>query len=274
MKRRQQYFLLTGIGLLTVVVLALLVSSDFIFSPAITVIGSDLNKASSNQVTVTTRTDLGDPAWMADFPYNIGKWHGRDYDTADTKEALGADTLLLRGYDPANFSQPLFLTIVQSKTDSSFHAPDYCYPFQGYKIQENTSENLSVTSTTWANNHSSLIIPMNKLVVTRNSSNGEIVERRVVLFFYIKGNQFYSDMLTMIEVQALCPIQGSYQGALDEEKDFIKQISPLLFQPGKETGQPLVVSLTKKGPGGYAAIALMLVIPVGIAAFPFVKRRK
>jgi hypothetical protein len=252
MKKRRQYFLLTGIGLFTVVVLVLLVSSDFIFSPAVTVIGSDLNKASSNQVTVTTKTDLGDPAVMAAFPYDIGKWHGSDYDTAGVAKQLGATVMLMRGYDPETFSQPMVLTIVQSKSNSSFHAPDYCFPVQGYTIQENTRENLDVTDAAWTKGPSTLTLPLNKLVLTKNNKSGQISERIVVLYFYIKGNQFYSDMITMIEVQALGPRQGSYQGTLDEEKDFIGLISPLLFQPGKETGRPLISNMAQKGPAATA----------------------
>jgi hypothetical protein len=273
MNRQKQLLVFSGIGLLTIVLLILLASPDMIFSPTITVIGSDLNKSSTNQVSVTTLTDLGDPAQMAAFPYDIGKWHGRDYDTTAVAKALGANVVLLRGYDPDTFTQPLFLTIVQSKADSSFHAPDYCFNSQGYKIQENTKESVVVTNPDWSRNQSTIEIPLNKLIVTRDSPDGKIIERSVVLYFYVKGNQFYSDMITMVEMQGLAPIQGSYEGTLNEEKEFISQITPLLFQPGKDSGQPLFTTLGEKGGGGYAVIALMLIIPVALIVFPFLRRR-
>jgi hypothetical protein len=275
MNKRPQYMVFIGIGLLAIASLILLISPDMIFSPTVTVIGSNLNRASRNEVAVTTKTDLS-PEGIAAFPYDIGKWHGMDYDTTATQKALGASVMLLRGYDPETFTQPLFLTIVQSKSDSSFHAPDYCFPSQGYEIQENTTETLLINNTTWAKDNSTVEMPLSKLVVTKNSREGEIIERRVVLFFYVKANQFYNDTITMVEVQGLAPIQGSYEGTLNEEKAFFSQIAPIMFQFEPTTDsewQPLIKILGDRGIGGYLVIAVMLLIPVGLMLYPGIRRR-
>jgi hypothetical protein len=230
--RRSQYIVLAGIGLLAIAVLVLLVSPALIFSPTVTVIGANLNKSTTDQVTVTTKTDFSDETQMKAFPLDIGTWHGQEYDTTATAKLLNAPVLLVRGYVPETFAQPLFLTIVQSKTNSSFHAPDYCYKFQGYDIQENAVEYLTIADKSWTIVPNSLTLPLNKLIVTKNSSSGEIFERRAVLSFYVKGNQYYSDEITMVQVQALVPLTGSYEGTLIQEKGFISMVFPLMFQPG------------------------------------------
>jgi hypothetical protein len=275
MNRRRQYLVSIGIGILTLVVLVLLISPSYIFSPMITVIGGDLNKSSPSQVSVATKMELSDPNQVQAFPKDIGKWHGTDYDTTYTTKALNANVVMLREYDPDTFTQPLFLTIVQSKTNSSFHSLDkYCLVDQGFKIQENTKDSLLVTNPTWSTGRSDVILPLNRLVVTRNSKTGEIVERSVVLFFYVKGNQFYNDMITMIEVQGLAPVTGSYEDTLQEEKLFLNQVVPLLFQPSYQGNwDPFFNTLAQKGFGGYLAIALMLMLPLGIIMYPFIKRK-
>ncbi len=275
MNKKPQYRVLIGIGILTIVVLVLVFSPEFIFSPTVTVIGSDMNKSSSHEASVTTKTDLSNPEQMAAFPKDIGQWHGRDYDTASVTQQLGANIVLMRGYDPETFAQPLFLTIVQSRSDSSFHSPDiYCYPSQGYVIQENAKEDFLVTNATWPRDHSSISLPLNKLVVAKNTKDGQIFERRVVLFFYMKGNQFYSDMITMVETQALVPLQGSYEGTLKEEKLFLSEIAPFLFQPAVSSEwNPLIKTLIDQRPGGYLIIAVLFLVPLAVIFSPRLRRK-
>jgi hypothetical protein len=275
MDHGRQYWVLAGIGLLTIAVIVLLVSPGMVFSPMVTVIGSDLNQSSSDQVSVTTTADLGSPEQMAAFPRDIGKWHGEDYDAEATARQLGARAVLIREYKPKTFSQPLYLTIVQSESSSSFHELDkYCYPDQGYDIEENSKDLLVVDNPTWTEGKSSIIIPLKKLVVTKDNSNGDIIERSVAIFFYIKGNQYYSDLVTMIEVQGLAPVSGPYDDTLNEEKSFMTQIVPLLFQPANGSEwNPLVLSLADKGIIGYTGIGVILLIPLAVIAYPFIRKR-
>jgi hypothetical protein len=223
---------------------------------------------------VTTRTDFSDEAQMKAFPMDIGKWHGTDYDTTSTAQVLNAPVVLLRGYDPETFTQPIFLTIVQSKTSTSFHKPEVCFNDQGYKIQEDATETLTITDPEWTKHPSGLTIPLNKMIITRSATDGDIFERRVVLFFYVKGNQLYSDAITMIQVQGLIPLTGSYAGTLNEEKTFLAQIFPLMFQPGSGVdSRPVIVSLAQRGVIGYLGIFFILLVPVVVIAFPFLRRK-
>lgn len=267
--------ILTGIGILIIVVLILVSSPSAFFSPMVTVIGNDLNKGGKNEVSVVTKTDFSDPEQVNALPYQIGKWHGKDYDSKDVTEFLKANVVLLRGYDPETFTQPLFLTIVQSKTDASFHGPAFCFKSQGYLIQEEAADFLSIDDPTWVKDTSKMSMPLDRLVVTRNDKDGQIFERRLVLYFYIKGNQFNSDEVSMIQVQGLVPLQGAYNSTLDEEKSFLSQVIPLMFKPGDSGSQwhPLFMTLTEIGVGGYVALIVLLLIPLTLIVYPLIRRR-
>jgi len=274
MNKRSQYTVLTGIGLLAIALLVLLVSPSMIFSPTVTVIGSNLNKSTTDQVTVTTKADFSSEAQMKTFPLDIGTWHGAEYDTTATAKALNAPVLLMRSYVPETLSQPLYLVVVQSKTNSSFHAPDYCYKFQGYELQENVVEYLTITDKSWTTGPNSMTLPMNKLIATKAGKSGAIYERRLVLSFYVKGNQYYSDEITMVQVQALVPLKGSYDGTLTQAKAFITEFFPMMFQPGSSVeSKAVITTLAEKGAIGYAGIGFILLVPVAVIAYPFLRRK-
>jgi hypothetical protein len=247
-----------------------------IFSPTVTVIGTNLNKATSNQISVSTKADLNSER-MIDIPKRIGKWQGVDYDATDTLQALGANFVLMRGYEPDTFTQPLFLSVVQSKTDSSFHGPEACFTDQGYQIQESGSDSFTVSNQEWSRENASITIPCNRLILVKKNSENKIYERSVVLYFYVKGNQFYSDDITMFEMQGLCPIAGSYDGTLIEEKNFLSQIVPLIFSPSNGTAdenmKPLFITLTENGFRGYVCIILALLIPLCLIIYPLIRYR-
>ena len=274
MNKRSQYIVLSGIGLLAVALLVLLVSTSMVFSPTVTVIGSNLNKSTTDQVTVTTKADFSGEDQMKAFPLDIGTWHGAEYDTTATAKTLNAPVLLMRSYIPETLSQPLYLVVVQSKTNSSFHPPDYCYKAQGYQIQENAVEYLTVTDKSWTTGPNSITLPMNKLVATKAGSSGVTYERRLVLSFYVKGNQYYSDEITMVQVQALVPLKGSYDGTLTQAKGFMTEFFPMMFQPGSSVeSKAVITTLAEKGAIGYAGIGFILLVPVAVIAYPFLRRK-
>ena len=273
--RGQGWANVVGIAIFIIVVLLLLTSPNILFSPLVTFIDTELYHSSSNEISVRTKTDFGSPEHMAAFPREIGKWEGHDYDTTKYVEQLGADIMLLRGYEPTTFTQPVFLLILQAKTESSFHPPKVCIRAQGHEIQEEGVEKVLVTDTTWAKESSSISIPLKKLVTIKKSQDGKITERRVVLFCYVKGNQFYTDTITMIQVEALAPLEGSYEGSLNEEKDLVSQAIPLMFEPsGGSTWYPIFMVLIEWGIAGYLVIAFMLLVPTMIILYPRIRRGK
>jgi hypothetical protein len=264
-----------GIAILITVVLLLMTSRDVLFSPVTTFIDTELYRSSGNEASVRTKMDFGSQEHMAAFPRGLGKWVGYDYDTTKYVELLGADIMLLRGYEPSTFTQPLFFLILQANTESSFHPPKVCIRAQGHEIQEEGDEKVVVTDATWVKGSSSTSIPLKKLVTTKNSKDGRVMERRVVLFCYVKGNQFYTDTITMLQIEALAPISGSYEDTLNEEKSFLIQAMPLMFEPsGKSQWHPLVMWLIERGIAGYLVIAFLLLVPIMVICYPRIRWRK
>ncbi len=109
LKQRKRNIVILGAIILIIVVIILLVSPALFLSPTVTFIDTELNKASQNRVPVQTRTDFGSSETVASFPYQFGKWQGSDYDVTKYVELLGANLILLRGYMPNTFTQPVFI---------------------------------------------------------------------------------------------------------------------------------------------------------------------
>lgn len=268
----RRYSLLLGLLTLVLVIVLLLSTPGFVFSTGVTFIDSELHRSSGDEAYVRTKMDFGSSEHVSTFPMEIGDWKGYDYDTTGIGENLGADVILLRAYERPGLYQPIFFLIMQAETESSFHPPPICYPALGYHIQDEGKEQVVVTDTSWTEAPSSITIPLKKLVVFKESG-GEVTERLVVLYCYVKGNQLTSNTITMIRVEALAPIEGSYEGILNVEKDFAALTIPYMFEPTEEgEWNPLVIRLAELGIGGYFAIALLLFVPLAIIAHSWTMR--
>ena len=271
----KHYSLLLGLILLFCVVIILLSIPSTVFSHGVKFIDTDLNQSSGKEAYITTKVNFGSQEQMSAFPLQIGEWQGWDYDTTDIKAELGADVVVLRGYSLPQLNQLVFLTLMQAPTDSSFHPPHACYVAQGFQIQEEQKDEVAVPQTSWAEGSSgSISVPFNRIVVFKES-NGNITERRVALYCYVKGNQFTSDTITMIKVEAFAPISGSYDSILNVEKDFIAQAIPYMFSPSQvPEWNPPGRQLAERGTLGYLAIAVLLIIPIAIMAMPRILFRR
>ncbi|MCP4612787.1 MAG: exosortase-associated EpsI family protein [Planctomycetes bacterium] len=267
----KQYSLVLGMSILIGVIALLFASSDLMFSSGATFIDTGLHSTSGDEVYIETKVDFGNQAYVAAFPLEFEEWSGYDEDTTEWAERLGADVALLRGYTAPGMYQPIFFLIMQAKTESSFHSPEICYPAQGYSIQEKADEAVLITDVSWTNDISSLSIPIEKLVVIKELDGGG-TDRRVVLYFYVKGNQFTSDTITMIRMEASAPANGSYESILNQEKEFLAQAIPYMFGPGEEEEwNPIVLEMAGWGVGGYVIIVFLLCIPVAIFVYPMTR---
>ena len=270
----KRYAVLIGIFFLTCIVILLFSTPSVMFSSGVSFVDTELYRSSGNETYVTTKMDFGDNELVASFPSEMGEWEGYDYDSTGAAEQLGADVMLMRGYTYAGLYQPIFFLIMQARTESSFHPPTVCYPSQGYEIEEESSEQVLVTDIDWVGqqNTADISIPVKKLVVYKESK-GNVTERRVVFYWYVKSNQFTSDTITMIRVSALAPIQGSYEGILDVMKSFTSDAFPHMFEvEDQENGQTLAARLTDFGIPGYLAIAFAICAPLSIIVYPGIRR--
>lgn len=270
----KQYSLIIGLSILIVVLALLFSSSDLIFSSSVTFIDSDLLDTSGTEVNVKTKMDLGNEEYMASFPLQMGGWVGYEMDTAEWEEKLGADVSILRGYTAPGWYKPVNFLILQSDSEYGFHPPRLCYPAHGYTIQEDGHEQVMIMHPDWTKENSNISIPMEKLVLVKES-DGSVTERLIVLTFYFRGNQFTTDTITMIRVEADAPNEGSYEAVLNVEKDLIIEAIPLMFDPDEQDEwNPIVAELASWGIGGYFVIIALMSIPLGIIIYPKIRYKQ
>jgi hypothetical protein len=267
----RKYSLILGISILILVFVILFSSSDMFFASGVTFIDIDLYKSSGDETYVRTKVDFGSLEYMNQFPLKIGDWYGKSYDSEELKELLGADTVVQLGYvAPGNF-QPIFLSIVQARTNASFHQPKVCYSALGYDVEEEGKEHILIQDASWTQEHSDITLPMKKLVVVKES-DGIVRDRRVSLFFYVKGNQFTTDTITMIRYEAVAPLKGSYEHILNMEKKLAADTIPYMFEPSDdEDWEPIVLEIAGWGVLGYLVIVFVLSVPLAIIVFPRTK---
>ena len=267
----EEYFTIIGLLTSTFVLVILLSTPSMIFAESITVIDTGHARASGDAMPVRTKMDFGSNEYMNKFPAEIGHWKGSDYDTANLAARLGADVMLMRAYTSPESYQPIFFLIVQSDNRSSFHPPPVCYPALGYTIEEEGREKVSMQNVSWVEepvygkNKENASISVKKLVVVKEP-NGKTTERRVVLYFYINRG-FTSNTITMIRVSALAPLYGSYEGVLEQEKEFLSEAFPHMFE-FKKKEKLIIYRLMDSGLSGWATIIMLFMIPILIICYP------
>jgi hypothetical protein len=270
----RQYSLPIGLLCLALILVLLLSSPQSMFSQQVSFIDTEIDQASGSAVTVRTKMDFGDSRHVRAFPMEIDEWDGFDYDTAATEELLGADVILLRAYHKPSLNQPLFLTIMQAETETSFHPPTVCFPAQGYKVAEEGKDTILVSNADWAEKGAPKEVPVRKLVAFKEE-DGVVTERRVVIYYYVKGNPIVSHTITMIQVSALAPTVGPYDEILGEVKGFAALTLPYMFDPyADKDGDILLLQIIHWGPGGYLILILMLLAPLAIMFYPPISRAR
>lgn len=258
-----------GLILLLVIVVLVSVPSD-ILSQQATFIATELQYAAENETRVQTRIDLGDAEHMEAFPMRFGDWLGLDFSPSGLEETLGADVILLRTYLNTGYYQPVHLAVVQGKEPSSFHPPPICYRAVGWDIEEEEVEEVPVSDVTWTSASEPISISAKKLVASKGS-NGEVEEREVALYYYVKGRLF-EDTVTMIQVSATVPIEGSYDEVLQAMKGFMGETVPYMFEHGDEEEREMLAIHLARSWGGIVLMAVLVLIPVGIMIYPRIRR--
>jgi len=220
--------------------------------------------------------DFGDNERIREFPMNIGDWQGRDFPVDPWKEQLGADVALMRGYRKPGTRQEIWFLAMQSKSRSSFHPPEVCYPALGFAIQEEGYEIVPGEKADWIEeplypkfSESQATVRLKKMVVAKEIT-GSLEEQRLVLYFYVKHGSIgaMSDVITMIRISAIIPrSDDSYEQTLELEKELLLEFIPVMFEPA-EKEDIIIVQLAEKGAGGIFLIMLGFAIPAGIILYP------
>lgn len=283
----EEYSRFIGLISLVFVIIILFSSPSLLLGKSITTIDTELSHASGDATPVRARMDFGSNEHMRAFPHLISNWNGADYNTTRVAESLGADVMLSRTYINPKFYQSVYFLIVQSENRSSFHPPIVCYPALGYKIEGEGKERIAVHDVSWVEKPLFTVpesrkeefsgfngtISVKRLVVTKESG-GRVTERRVVLYFYVKGNPLASaasDTVTMVRASALVPLGASYDEILDMTKEFMGESVPHLFEFRPE-GDIIIVSLVKLGIVGWFLTVVLLGLPLLVILYPKLRK--
>ena len=280
----EKYSKIIGLFLLSMAIIALFSSPSTVFNRGITAVGTELSRATENEMPVQTKMDFGNNEHILAFPKRIGDWNSSDYDTAHVAESLGADVMLMRVYSHPKLYQHVSFLIIQSDNRSSFHPPIVCYPALGYTIEEEGIEDVFVQNASWVSKpvfpslesrkedlgYFNGTISVKKLIVVKESKDGNTAERRVVLYFYVKESPFTSNTITMIRVSALAPLEGSYERILDVTKEFMGITFPCMFEMRME--EPLIIFTLFSSLAGKMLICLSVLLPLLIMFYPQIRR--
>ncbi|MFC1937113.1 exosortase-associated EpsI family protein [Chloroflexota bacterium] len=286
----REYRLLIGLGLLVLLLVLMFTAPEDIFGGSrYAYISTELIRPfEEDRLFMVVGKEQSDREQLNNFPRQVGDWNGINSLTSKTevqlKEALGTDVVLLREYNQDRLVQPLFLLLVYGSLHSSFHAPSFCYPTLGYKIEDRGFDEVAIQYSKWYSpgmpklgevtdesqkgTQANAYISVNKLIVYKER-DGEITERRAVLYFYLQENQLASGNVNMVRVSAMIPSSGPYDITLNSMKGFMGQVIPLITEPHMgEANETLISKLKGWGKGGYFLISVLFSIPLSIIFYP------
>lgn len=258
-----------GLVLLLVVVVLVSVPNDILAMQA-TFIGTEIQYASGSETPVKTNMEIGDAEHLASFPKEFGDWLGLDREKWKLEDVVGADVLLVRTYINTAYYQVIHFVVVQGKEPSSFHPPPVCYRAGGWAVEEESTEEVLVPDVSWSAAAEPVSITAKRLVAVK-TSDGEVQEREIALYFYVKGRMF-EDTVTMVQAFAEVETEGSDDDVLRELKGFVGEVVPLMFDPDDEYDDTTLGVHLARSWGGRALMGALVLIPLGIMIVPRVRR--
>ncbi|MBN2187012.1 MAG: exosortase-associated EpsI family protein [Dehalococcoidia bacterium] len=279
MKPRVGYLTIVGIFLLATSITFMCSRSELLFSESVSFISTELSEAPRHETFVWSKMGLKTNEAITDFPTKLGEWEGYDWDkrkAADLRETLGANVSLMRDYYRPGLYTPIFFLIVQAKESTTLHPPNVCYKALGYHVDE-FKDVIQIAGASQDGTYDNVLtggtVPIKKLVVSK-TSEGQVVERRVALYCYLRGGQFTPDTINLIRISAIVPVEGSYDGILEEIKHFAGLAIPQLFEFRQEEESPiLIVKLAGWGARGGLLIFLAFAIPVALIIYPILRKK-
>ena len=281
---RQTYRITIGMLLLMYILAVLFSTPGMISAGGVSLVASEIQHSAGNEIFVRTKLDFAHSETMADFPQCIGEWHSISYDWSRFKESLGAELLLSRAYRHPDYSNPVFFLIIQGKNTSTFHPPIVCYPALGYEIVEEGVEQVPIANASWAagpwrsEREGSVfkgVMDAKKLVVVRRSGDGEITERRLALYYYVKDERMAMlNEITIIRLSAVVPLTGSYQEELEQVKKLASDTFPEMFEVKPKERMIAENIIIEHGALGFLVIAVVVSVPIIFILLPFISKKK
>ena len=274
-----------GIVFFVLLIIIMASNTTSILTSGVSMIDTEINRSNWNSGTfVRTKMDFGKNEHIEAFPDQIAEWEMRqDYDWPQIKEALGVDTLFVRAYEKDGFYQPLFFLVAQSKDLTSFHPPPVCYRALGYEIDDESVIYFPVTDRTWAAQHWRSIkegnifagdLSAKRLIVSRRDAEGNILERRALIYYFVRDSGLTSNTITMIEVSTIIPGDSDYNSNIDMLRKWIGDATPEMFVPRQSKDELLGAKWTNShGIVGWITIIMALSMPLAVVFWPVIKPR-
>ncbi len=265
----KQYHWVFGLLILAVITTLMVGTPSMFVGRSTAFIYSNLSDPTANQTYVRTKMDFGSNEVIQQFPFTVGDWTGSDYEVNSWKDQLGADVAIMRGYRKPG-TQEIWFLAMQSKSRSSFHPPEVCYPAMGWELSEEGYVAIPGEDASWIKpalypkfSKAEAQVQLKKLLVTKDN------QRRLVLYFYVKHAELgsTSDIVTMIRISAVAPRIGSYENLLTTQKELLMEFIPYMFDPG-EKEDIIIVKLAKMGFGGVLLAICSFAVPLGILFYP------
>jgi len=290
---------ISGIVLLALVVAVSFITPESLLSTEVNFIYSDLRRPAEDNTEIQTKLDPGNTEAMEKLPERIEDWRDINmlisgYEVSALEDALNADIIIVRGYlknEP--FSLPVKLLTLQSKSRESFHPPEVCYPAMGYKILEESYEEIVIPLEKWAHIEIKVenlemfstgkrdynnVIRVKKLVIAKDDERG-INRKNVILYFYLGNSSAFIHLtnITMVRASIDVLVSGSVDESTEMAKSFMQEAIPLMFGPREGGDRVIIDELFHSGAGGIALGVFMYLIPLSIIFYPeirMVTRRK
>lgn len=279
MKWRTGHTTIIGLFLLAIAIVLFCSDPDLIFSEGVSFIDTELEGESGHETYTWSKVGFKHNEELLNFPEKIGEWEGYGSDekqVAGVREYLGARVYLERTYYKIDSFNPIFFLIVQAKESSTFHPPPVCYQAQGYIVEED-KDTVRIPSAQLEGDGISGgrvggTVPMKKLWLSK-IEGGEVVERRIALYCYLKGSQFTDNTINLIRFSAIAPVEGSPDGVLQGMKEFAGLALPHLFEPQENGDEVLFQRVAGWGPEGWLVITAAFTFPITLTIYPLWRRK-
>ncbi|MBT9162563.1 MAG: hypothetical protein DDT27_01122 [Dehalococcoidia bacterium] len=268
----RSYLPIIGLFLLVISVVLLCSDPEPVFSRGVSFVSTELGWKTGEETLVWAKSGFKSNERMMDFPRRVGTWEGYDSNpeaAADLRETLGASVFLMRTYRKPGLSPPVFFLIVQARESSAFHPPPVCYKGLGYRVEED-KDTVRISPGQAGDVHVGGVVPMKKLWLTR-ITDGEVTERQIAIYCYLKGNQFTGDTMNLIRFSTLAPVDGPPDGVLRHMKEFAGLALPHLFEVRDYQTEILFTRLAGEGTGGWLMIAVAFAFPGALITAPYWK---
>ena len=272
---------------LTAIAVLLLSTPGMIFVEGVTFVDTEIQHSSGHETFVSTKLDFASGEEMRNFPEQIGNWSAKSYDKSSVEKSLGADVLISRTYWHKDYFKPVFFLIVQSDTVSSLHPPIVCYPALGWTIEKenpgaiafNVTDVAWTRGSGWFSEHEEHVFHGSisaKELVVHKEKDGEITDRRVVFYYFVKDEtRFVPTSITIIRISTQSASNNTDEAALELCEKLAGNTFPLMFEMRPPESMLCEMLVAEHGAMGYFAIATMVFAPIAILllSFPGVRRR-